>query len=165
MRKWINDKRWPRTCNCSSVRRQRNRFKMSKTDSTSITGVAAAAADTVQAARHAAQDLAQSVSNRLGEIKTCSADALHSGASSVRTATGRGSAALTDAGENVAARLDAASSYIVGRDHSSWVRSLRRAVTRHPASLLAIAAAAGFCAGAAICRTRATNSHFAKEDY
>ncbi len=138
---------------------------MSKTDSMSITGVAAAAADSVQAARQAAQDVAQSVSNRLGEIKTSSADAFYSGASSVRTATGRGSAALTDAGESVAAKLEAASSYIEGRDHSSWLRSLRRAVTRHPASLLAVAAAAGFCAGAAICRTRATNSHFAKEEY
>jgi hypothetical protein len=137
---------------------------MSKTDSMSITGVAAAAADTVQSARQAALDLAQSVSSKLGEIKTSSADALHSSASSVRTATGRGSAALTDAGESVAARLDAASSYVGGRDHSSWVRSLRRAITRHPASLLAMAAAAGFCAGAAIGRARATNSHFAKEE-
>ena len=138
---------------------------MSKTDSMSITGVAAAVADTVQSAKQAAKDLAQSVSNRLGDIKTGSAEAFHSGASSVRTATGRGSAALTDAGESVAAKLDAASSYIDGRDHSSWLRSLRRAVTRHPASVLALAAAAGFCAGAAICRTRATNSHFAKEEY
>ncbi len=137
---------------------------MSKTDSMSITGIAASAAETVQTARQTAQDLSQSVSNRLGEIKTSSADALHSGASSVRTATGKGSAALTDAGESVAARLDAASSYIGGRDHSSWIRSLRRAVTRHPASLLAMAAAAGFCAGAAICRTRPTNSHFTKEE-
>ena len=136
---------------------------MSKTDSMSITGVAAAAVDSVLAAKQAAQDLAQSVSNRLGEIKSSSAGALHSGASSVRTATGRGSAALADAGESVAARLDAASSYIDGRDHSGWVRSLRRAVTRHPAGLLAIAAAVGFCAGTAIGRARANDSHFVKE--
>ncbi len=137
---------------------------MLKTDSMSITGVAAAAADTVQAARQAAQDLAQSVSNKLGEIKNSSADAFHSGASSVRTATGRGSAALTDAGESIAAKLDGASSFIGGRDHSSWLRSLRRTVTRHPASLLAMAAAAGFCAGAALGRAQATNSHFRKEE-
>ncbi len=137
---------------------------MSKIDSMNITGVAAAAADTVLTAKQAAHGLAQSVSNKLGEMKTSSADALHYGASSVRTATGTGSAALTDAGESVAARLDAASSYIGGRDHSSWVRSLRRVVARHPASLLAIAAAAGFCAGTVISRARATNSHFTKEE-
>lgn len=134
---------------------------MSKTESMSITGIAASAVETVQTARQAAHDLAQSVSNRLGEMKTSSADALHSGASSVRTAAGKGSAALTDAGESVAARLDAASSYIGGPDQFSW---LRRAISRHPASLLAMAAAAGFCAGAALCRARPTNSHFTKEE-
>ena len=137
---------------------------MSKIDSMNIKGVAATALDSVLIAKQSAEDLAHAVSAKLEGIRTGAADALHSGATSVRSASDIGAAALADAGESVARKLDVASSYVNGRDSESVARSVRRTVSRHPICWLAIATAAGFCAGRAISRARATNSHFAKEE-
>jgi streptogramin lyase len=128
---------------------------MTKPDSlNTIKDAGAAAVEAVMAAKSAAQDMARSVSSRLDEMKSQSAETLHAGATTVRAAAGRGAAAMTDAGESVAGRLDAASSYVDGYEVPSVTGTLQRAVARHPAATLILAAAVGFCAGRALTRAR-----------
>ena len=135
-----------------------------KTESITIKDAAGLAADTILAAKQAAQDLARSMTSRLDEITSQSADALHSGADSVRTASQRGATAMADAGERVAVKLDAASSYVNQCSSECWAGSLRRTFSRHPVSLLIMASAFGFCAGSAISRARTISTRFKKEE-
>ena len=137
---------------------------MTRTDSLNIKEAGAAAVETVMAAGQAAQKMARSVSGKLDEIKDQSADALHLGAESVRSATGRGAAAMSGAGESVAGRLDAASRYVSDYEVPSVTGALQRAVSRYPARTLMIAAAVGFCAGSAMSRTRVTKNRSMKEE-
>lgn len=125
---------------------------MTKTDSLNIKDVGAAAVETMMAAKQAAQDLARSMASRIEEIKDQSAGALHSGASSVRSASQRGSAAMAGAGERVAGKLDAASSYIAAAHAPNLTGALRHSVRRHPVAFLIGAAAVGFCAANALNR-------------
>lgn len=137
--------------------------RMTRTDSLNIKDAGAAAVETVLAAKQAAQNMARSVSSKLDEMKDQSAGALHAGADSVRHATDRGAAAMTDAGKAVAGRLDAASTYVGGYELPSVTGALQRAVARHPGRTLIVAAAVGFCAGTAMSRTRTTKSDSTKE--
>lgn len=126
---------------------------MSKTDATKIENVAATAVDAVLAAKQGAKNLGQTMSTRLDEMKSQSADGLHSGADWVRTAS-----------ESVAGKLDTASSYIGGCNALSLAGDLRRAVKRHPVGFLVMAAAFGFCAGTAMTRLRTAAPKFKKEE-
>jgi ElaB/YqjD/DUF883 family membrane-anchored ribosome-binding protein len=114
----------------------RKKINMSKTDAAKIEEVASAI-------KHGAQEFGRSMSARLDEVKSQSADGLHSGAEWVRTAS-----------ENVAGKLDSASSYIGESNAGSLTHDVRRAVTRHPMGFLIVAAAVGFCAGTVISRFR-----------
>lgn len=136
---------------------------MTNTDSLKIKEVGTATVEAAMAAKAAAQDMGRSVSSRLDEIKTQSAEALHSGAGKVRTAAERGVAAMTGAAENVAGKLDAASSYVNGCEVPSLAGALRRAVIRHPAGTLILAAGVGFCAGTAMSRARTSITKSMKE--
>ena len=129
---------------------------MSKMEFTAIKDVTGAAFDTVLAAKQAAQDLARSMTSHLDEMKSQSADALSSSAGTVRSVSQRGATAMADAGERVAAKLDAASSFVDGRGSESFTGTLRTALARHPVGSLIMATAFGFCAGAAISRARTT---------
>jgi hypothetical protein len=119
---------------------------MSKTDATQIGNVAAAV-------KQGAQDFGRSMSARLDEVKSQSADGLHAGAEWVRTAS-----------ESVAGKLDTASSYVGESNVLSLTHDLRRAVTRHPMAFLFMAAAFGFCAGTVVSRLRTANPKILKEE-
>jgi hypothetical protein len=93
------------------------------------------------------------MSARLDEVKSQSAEGLHSGAEWVRTAS-----------ESVAGKLDTASSYIGESNARSLTQDLRRVVTRHPVGFLIVAAVFGFCAGTVVNRLRTANSKILKEE-
>ena len=137
---------------------------MSKTEFTTIKDVTGAAVDTVLAAKQKAQDLGRSMAGRLDEMKSQSVDALGTGADTVRGASQRGATVIADAGERVAAKLDAASSYVDAIGSGSLTGTLRGALSRHPVSCLIMATAFGFCAGAAISRGRTMQTNSRKKN-
>jgi hypothetical protein len=107
---------------------------MSTPDVAKIKETVGAVVDSVLGAKRSAEDLAHTVSTKIKEVKSQSADKIHSGAESVRKAAERGSVAA----ETVAGKLDAASSYVRQFDTRSLAADLRQTVKLYPlGSLLA----------------------------
>src|SRR6186713_1631545 len=101
---------------------------MSPPDVAKIKETAGAVAESVLGAKRSAEDLAHTISTKVKEVKSQSADKLQSGAESVRKAAERGSAAA----ETVAGKLDAVSTYIRQFDTRSLATDLRQTVKRYP---------------------------------
>jgi ElaB/YqjD/DUF883 family membrane-anchored ribosome-binding protein len=114
------------------------------------------AAELGKQAKESIEELGRSASRRLDEAREDTGGALHSAASSVRSAGRQSSAAIDDYSTRTAERLDATASYIEDHDLGDAFRGLRRLARRHPTSTLAAAAAIGFLAGSAF--RRATHS-------
>jgi ElaB/YqjD/DUF883 family membrane-anchored ribosome-binding protein len=121
---------------------------MSTIDSAKIKDAAGAVVDSVLSAKQSAEDLAHSLSTKVTEVKSHSADKLQSGAESVRRAAERGSAAA----ETVAEKLDAASSYIRQFDTRSLAADLRQTVKRYPLGSMVVGVLVGVYVGTLITR-------------
>jgi ElaB/YqjD/DUF883 family membrane-anchored ribosome-binding protein len=119
---------------------------------TTLRTVTEAAAELGKQARESIEDLGQSAGKKLDEARGETGGALHSAASSVRSAGRQGSAAIGNCSTRTADQLDATASYIEDHDLGDAVTGLRRFAFRHPASTLVAAAALGFLAGSALSR-------------
>jgi len=99
--------------------------------------------------KETAEALARAAGKKLGEMRSGTADALHTVASSLRSSA----EALDDFAEGAANKLDAAGCYVKNqrlRNVSAGLKyvpgNLRRTVRRHPATSLIAATALGFLA-------------------
>ena len=123
-------------------------FAMSTIDSAKIKETAGAVAESVLGAKRSAEDLAHTISTKVKEVKSQSADKLQSGAESVRKAAERGSAAA----ETVAGKLDAVSTYIRQFDTRSLATDLRQTVKRYPLGSMLTGVLVGIYVGTLITR-------------
>lgn len=104
---------------------------------------------TVSDVKETAEALARAAGKRLDEVRTGTADALHTAASSVRSTGRQGAGAIDGFASGAADKLDAAGSYVEKQRLRNVPASLRRAVRRYPAGSLIVATAIGFLAASA----------------
>ena len=99
------------------------------------------------AAKVTAQDLGRSASNKMDQIRSDTADALHSAASAVRSTGSQAAASVDRCAEDTRQVLDATSSYIGKNDTTDMIHDLRTMVRRHPGSALLLTASVAACIG------------------
>lgn len=119
---------------------------------TTSTTITETASEFGKEAKDSIEELGRSAGRKLDEAREETGGALHSAASSVRSAGRQGSAAIDNCSTRTADRLDATASYIEDHDLGDALTGLRRFAHRHPAGTLVAAVAVGFLAGSAICR-------------
>jgi hypothetical protein len=90
--------------------------------------------------------LARAAGKRLDEVRTGTADAIHSAASSVRSTVRNGAEAIDDFASDAAEKLESAVAHVEKHHLNHMPTGLRRAVRRYPASCLIAATAMGFLA-------------------
>ena len=98
-------------------------------------------------AKEAVGDLARSAGDQLDQTRHDAADALHTAASSVRTAGCDGADAIGKLAAGSADRLDATASYVQEHDLGNAITSMRRFGRRHPTTTLLAGMAIGMLAG------------------
>ena len=98
-------------------------------------------------AKEAVGDLARSAGDQLDQTRHDAADALHTAASSVRTAGCDGADAIGKVAAGTADKLDAAASYMQEHDLGNAITSMRRFGRRHPTTTLLAGMAIGMLAG------------------
>jgi ElaB/YqjD/DUF883 family membrane-anchored ribosome-binding protein len=135
---------------------QANHLQLGRNIVTTLRTVTEAAAELGKQARESIEDLGQSAGRKMDEARGETGEALHSAASSVRSAGRQGSAAIGNCSTRTADRLDATASYIEKHDLGDAFTGLRKFARQHPVSTLVAATAFGFLAGSAI--SRATRS-------
>jgi ElaB/YqjD/DUF883 family membrane-anchored ribosome-binding protein len=119
---------------------------------TNLTETASQLGAKVSEAKEQAADLGRAAAKKLDEVRTQTAGALRTAASSVRTTGHQSSEIIDNCTTNTADRLDATASYVEQHDMKGVARGFRQVVRRHPAGSFMIATAIGFCAGSAIRR-------------
>lgn len=88
--------------------------------------------------------LARAAGKRLDEVRTGTADAIHTAAASVRSTVRNGAEAIDDFASETADKLEAAVAHVEKHHLNRMPAGLRRAVRRYPASSLIAASAVGF---------------------
>ena len=101
-------------------------------------------------AKASMEELGRSAGKRLDEARDDTGSALHTAASSVRTAGRQSSEAIGGLATGAANRLDATASYVEAHDARDVYAGLRRFARRHLAASLVAAAGLGFLAGSAL---------------
>jgi hypothetical protein len=96
--------------------------------------------------KETAEALARAAGKRLDDVRTGTADALHTAASSVRSTVRQGAEAIDDFASDTAEKLEAAVAHVEKHHLNHMPAGLRRAVRRYPASSLIAATAIGFFA-------------------
>ena len=98
------------------------------------------------------EQLGRSAGKGLDEAREGTGDALHTAATSVRTAGSKGSEAIDNLTAGVADRLDTTASYVEDYGLADMSKGLRKFCRRHLTASLAAAAVIGFLAGSALSR-------------
>ena len=119
---------------------------------TTIETITERASELGKEAKASMEELGRSAGKRVDEAYDETGAALHSAASSVRTAGRRGSGAIDDLAASAADRLDATASYVEDHDLRSVYTGLRRFGRQHLTGSLVAAAMIGSLAGYALRR-------------
>jgi ElaB/YqjD/DUF883 family membrane-anchored ribosome-binding protein len=119
---------------------------------TNLKTITETASELGKEARESMEELGRAAGRRLDEARHETGGALHTAASSVRTAARRGSKAIDNLATGAADRLDATASYVKNQDLRGVLTGLRKFSRRHPTRSLLAAAAIGFLAGSIISR-------------
>jgi hypothetical protein len=112
-------------------------------------GTASQLGEKVTDIKESAEALARAAGKRLDDVRTGTADALHTAASSVRSTGRQGAECIDDFASGTADKLDAAGTYVEKHHLNNLPDGLRRAVRRYPAGSLVVAAALGCLAASA----------------
>jgi ElaB/YqjD/DUF883 family membrane-anchored ribosome-binding protein len=106
----------------------------------------------VSEAQGRAEDLSRSAGQRFNEARSETGGALHTAASSIRSAARQGCEMIDGAATNAADKLDATGSYIEDHDLRGLFAGCRQIIRRHPMGSTMVATAIGFFAGSAVRR-------------
>jgi ElaB/YqjD/DUF883 family membrane-anchored ribosome-binding protein len=142
-----------------------HRLSKKETTMTNLTETASKLGAKVSEAQGRAEDLSRAAGNKLDEVRSETAGAFHTAASSVRATARHGCEVIDGVATRTADKLDAAGSYVEDHDLRGLFGSFRQVVRRHPAGSLMAATAIGFFAGSALrrlthsCTNEPVNQH------
>ncbi|HLK61977.1 MAG TPA: hypothetical protein VKU19_00960 [Bryobacteraceae bacterium] len=98
----------------------------------------------VSEVRESAENLARAASRKIDDVRSGTADALHSAASSIRSTGRQSAAAINDFTSGAADKLHAAGCFVEKNRWKNMSENLRRTVRHNPAGSVIVATALGF---------------------